>query len=229
MANKINSTLLSQYLNDDTSGLDYCIKSAMLDIVTWIPAEVMGQSESVNGIPYYDVRPLLYDVTNDNKSEVNATIYTVPATFVGNKNAYIKNAYKKGDKVKVDVCARDISLIKKTWQAGNPQNSGMFSFAGSVINGYLTVTEPSNYIDFTQDDIIFIKALKKFIVDASDETDIQSLLVKLGKGAQFGVLLENVIGVVNVAVQVNTATGTGTGTGTAKFTGLGSKTVTASG
>ena len=100
MAN-IKSNLYSQYINDDTSQLEYCIKSALLDVSTWIPAEIMGEAETVGGLSYYNVRPLLYDVTNDNQSKTNATIYSLPMAFVGNKNAYIKNKYKNGDKVMV--------------------------------------------------------------------------------------------------------------------------------
>ena len=169
----ITSTIPSESLDDDTTGLASWLRMTMLDIQPVVPASIEGIRVK-NGLPYYQVKPLLYDIDSKGQTRTNETPYNVPMTFIGNSNIFIDNEYKKGDKVILAVCSRDIANIKYNWQQGAPQGDLLFELNGSIIVGLLLAKKPENYISLTEDDVLTIRVLKKILFNTDGELNAQA-------------------------------------------------------
>jgi hypothetical protein len=194
----IISTIPSESLDDQTTGLESWIDAQLLDIQPLVPAEIIAVKTASNGLYYYRVLPLLYDIDSKGQTQNNETIYNVPMTFVGNGNKFIDNIYKVGDKVTLAVCSKDIALIKYTWKKGSPQGYLPFKLNGAIIHGLLLAKKPTNYISLTEDDILTIRMLKKIILDTdgdinakSNNFNVNSNEVNLGNNVRSGVLTED--------------------------------------
>ena len=182
--NNYTSSTQSEAYDDYTTGNQSIIHANMLDIQPLVPAEIMGLEQQDNGLFYYNVKPLLYDIDTQGQPQENVTIYNVPAAFCGNSNAFIDNLYRKGDKVSLIICSRDIGNIKNSWKQGTPAGDSLFLLNGAIIHGLLINSKPKNYISITEDDKIAINFIKEILLNVENgdlKQNAQNLLIKLIK------------------------------------------------
>lgn len=113
--------------------------------------KVSVEEDSVSEVGFVDVTPLVNMLDGQNKSSEHITVFNLPYfRLQGGTNAIIMDPVV-GDIGLAVFADRDISIIKKTKDRGNPGSRRRFSFSdGMYIGGFLNAV-PEQYVQFKSD------------------------------------------------------------------------------
>jgi len=133
--------------------LNFMMRAFMNNVRTAIPVKVIACTnlDTVTAVGTVDVLPLVNLMDGQNNGSPHATFYNIPYfRLQGGPNAII-NDPMPDDIGWLIASDRDITTVKNTKAAANPDTPRRFNLSDGVyIGGFLNVL-PTQYIQFTQD------------------------------------------------------------------------------
>lgn len=189
-----NTTLNSSVRTSDANTLQYVFDQILFDINTMLPCEIIN----VNG-DRYDVQSLINNLDSVGNPITPPILYNLPAMVEMGGYAGFITEYKKGDKVAVGFCQRDLSVVQKDWSRQNPPSYRKHSLSDGIIIKRVSNTPPTIYIKVTDSGItiegnntpINVHTTGNASITAN-EVDINSNNINLGSGG-VGILNANTI------------------------------------
>ena len=152
--------------NNETNSLDFILSKSLQKINTHIPGIIMeDQNESF----FVSVKIAINGVDGNENPTQSPTLHNVPVNFNSGGNAGLLTNYKKGDKVLVGFCHRDISVFKKTFDVSNQNLFNICDIEDAVVLCSLRNKKLTTFIKIT-DDGIEIKTEKDITINAKNAT-----------------------------------------------------------
>jgi hypothetical protein len=144
---KINQELFQSPANAMYNAINQMMLSQLNTIIT-------GKVEAVNIDGTYDVQPTLTYLNQGANPTVPPILPNIPATIKRFGNAAIKGTYSVGDAVLLGIVQRDISILKRAWQAiTNPNSFRKFSLPDAIILDALSNSAPTTFIELKDGEI----------------------------------------------------------------------------
>ncbi len=137
--------------NNETNSLDFILTKALQKINTMMPAEIAEDQEEDSF--FVSVKISVNNLDGNMNPISQPTIHNVPVNFIGGGDIGIITNYKKGDKVIVGFCSRDISVFKKTFKQSNVNLFNVCDIQDAVVLCSLRNKKYKNYIKITDDGI----------------------------------------------------------------------------
>lgn len=135
-------------------------------------AEGGEATDDVEAVGFVDVQPMVNMLDGNGNSTPHGIVNNMPYTRIqGGKNAVIMTP-KVGDIGWAAIADRDISAVKKSKEVSNPGSLREFNLADGVYLGGILNGVPENFVQFTSDDKIKVKAKS----DISVESDTKIVL-----------------------------------------------------
>lgn len=108
-------------------------------------------TDNVAAVGFVDVVPLVNLMDGQNNGAPHATFYNLPYfRLQGGPNAIIMDP-QVGDIGLAAFCDRDITTVKKTKKAANPNTPRRFNMSDGIYFGGVLNAVPTQYVRFTQD------------------------------------------------------------------------------
>jgi len=149
-------------LNGDANAQAFIMRTFLAQHAFITLAMVVNAREGV-----LDVRPMVHEVTGNGTPVENEIIYNVPVWRLQRGASAVIMAPVAGDIGLIAVCDRDISAVKTSRSPALPGSSRAHNFADAVYLGGVLNSEPTQYIEFT-DDQMNIVSPGKIIINAAE-------------------------------------------------------------
>ena len=151
--------------NNETNSLEFIINKSLQRINTHIPAIIL-EDQKDNDF-FVSVQIAVNGVDGNSNATNSPKLYNVPVNFYSGGNAGIITNYKKGDKVLLGFCHRDISVFKKTFKVSNQNLLNVCDIEDAIVLCSLRNTPITTYIKIT-DEGIEIKTAKDIKIDCQN-------------------------------------------------------------
>lgn len=165
--------LKPEYSDSDVGSLTAVIKSIVLKIQTVTLVEIISCTNDgeFSEVGFVDVRPLVYQITGDQKIVEHGIIYNIPYfRLQGGVNAVILDP-KPGDIGMCGFCSRDISSVKNNKKASAPGSMRTYDWSDGLYFGGFLNGVPEQYIRFHPQGIE-IYSPKNIKIEAAGDVDI---------------------------------------------------------
>lgn len=117
-----------------------------------------------DGGKFVDIRQIVHGFTGTGEKVEKGVVFGVPVWRLQRGNSAVKMTPVVGDIGLAASCDRDITNVKSTGKPGLPGSNRAHSQADAIYLGGLLNQEPTQYIDFADDEITIVSPAKLRVI-----------------------------------------------------------------